>query len=155
MGKHFRAPWGTSVKVLTIAAALILLVVAVVAAHPLAYLGTAATLLGCLAFSVRGYTVENGQLIVHRFGWHTTIDLRSLVRAVHDPSAMSGSIRTFGVGGLFGFIGHFYNRRLGAYRAYATDVKRAVFLETAEHRFVVTPDSPPEFVESVRATRAA
>ncbi len=52
---------------------------------------------------------------------------------------MKGSIRTFGNGGLFCFSGRFRNRKLGSYRAFATDPKLAVVLRFPDKIVVVTP----------------
>jgi hypothetical protein len=59
---------------------------------------------------------------------------------------MQGSIRTFGNGGLFGFIGLFRNKKLGRYRAFATDEKNAVVLRFATHTLVITPEQPQRAV---------
>jgi hypothetical protein len=67
-----------------------------------------------------------------------------------DSTAMKGSIRIFGNGGLFSFSGSFRNRKLGSYRAYVTDVKNAVVIKLPSGVLVVSPDSPDRFVDAVR-----
>jgi hypothetical protein len=51
------------------------------------------------AFSVRGYSVRPGVLLIHRPGWTTKILLDGLVSVEADPNATLGSIRVFGMGG--------------------------------------------------------
>ena len=82
----------------------------------------------------------------------TRFPLEEITRAEAHPHAMMGSLRTFGIGGFFGFIGRFRNSILGSYRAYATDGARAVVLERSSgDPVVVTPDRPAEFAHEVRS----
>lgn len=60
-----------------------------------------------------------------------------------------GSIRTFGIGGLFGYIGYFKNSILGSYKAYATNSEKAVLIETSDKPIIVTPDDPDLFVKNL------
>jgi len=106
-----------------------------------------------LVFSVQGYAVRDGQLLVHRLGWATRFDLADLRRVEIAPGVMRGSLMTFGNGGLFGFVGHFRNDDLGAYRAYATKKENAVVLRLNGRPVVVTPDEPAAFVDAVEAER--
>lgn len=150
---HFGAPWSRFVKITTV------LVIAVVAALPfilptgrlpwLDYL-LWGVLVFCLFFSVSGYSVRNGQLLVHRLGWSTKFDLGRLSAFSANPHAMMGSIRLFGSAGLFCIIGYYRNGVLGHYRAYATDSKNAVVLEFGDAKIVVSPDDPPAFVAALR-----
>ena len=66
-----------------------------------------------------------------------------------DPSAMCGSVRTCGNGGLFSFTGWYWNRKIGKYRAFITDPAKAVVLVFANRRIVVTPDRPEDFVRAL------
>ena len=66
------------------------------------------------------------------------------------PDAMRRSLRTFGNGGVFGFTGWFYNSRLGRYRAWVTDPKRAVVLVFPDRTIVVSPGRPHLFVDELR-----
>ncbi|MGD9599211.1 MAG: PH domain-containing protein [Steroidobacteraceae bacterium] len=71
-----------------------------------------------------------------------------MVRGV--PGEMRGSVRLFGNGGLFAITGWFWNRRLGRYRAFATDPDRAVLLEFARGKVLVTPHDPQAFIVQAR-----
>lgn len=64
-----------------------------------------------------------------------------------------GSVRTFGNGGFFGFIGWFRHALLGSYRAYATDPANAVVLHFEDDTVVITPDDPAAFARSVEEAR--
>jgi hypothetical protein len=51
-------------------------------------------------------------------------------------------------GGLVAGVGGFDSHLLGEFDLYATDLNNAVLLESAEERFVVTPDNPAEFLKA-------
>ena len=108
-------------------------------------------LLGALPFAVRGYAIQKGILRIQRPGWATRLVLGQLVSAEADPTAMSGSLRIAGNGGLFSFTGWFWSRRLGRYRAFVTDPARSVVLKFSDRTVVVSPDVPEEFVAALRA----
>jgi len=100
-------------------------------------------------FVIRGYELRPGELKIKRLGWSTRLDLTDLQSAELDPAAMSGSIRTCGNGGLFCFAGWFRNKKLGSYRAFATDLKKCVVLKFPKRTVVITPDDPDAFVKAV------
>lgn len=154
----FRAPWGRALSVISIGATAFLLIVPSAVAF-----NSAATpnmrsitiaapillLVGCAAFTVLGYEIRDGALLIRRPGWSTRVSLRGLRGATIKPNAMRSSIRLFGNGGLFGFTGLFWNRALGRYRAYVTDLKRTVVLTLADRTIVVSPDAPESFVAQI------
>jgi hypothetical protein len=150
MREHFAAPWSTRLKTTPVVFVGILLVAAY-AARGWASLLILAIFLVAAAFAIRGYSIHQGKLLIHRLGWATTYDLASLVSAEVSPGATIGSIRAMGIGGLFGFVGHFHNAVLGSYKAYATNELNTVVLDLAGDRIVVTPDDPHEFVAAVQA----
>jgi len=103
------------------------------------------------AFGVYGYSIQNGELRILRLGWSKDIKLSDISSVEFKPNAMMGSLRTFGIGGLFGYVGFFKNRILNNYKAYATHRKKTVVILTKKHdQIVVTPDNPEEFVEALR-----
>lgn len=148
-GVHFRAPMSSKLKLFT-ALFIALMGGVLFTAPPPANLLVIAILGLTAAFSVRGYTVQPGMLLVHRLGWATKIPLTGLVSAEAEPNATVGSIRVFGIGGAFAFAGKFRNSTLGSYRAYVTDSDYCVVLDLGSETIVVTPDSPVRFVEAVR-----
>lgn len=146
---RYGAPWATSVKVIT--GGVLALFVGLVYFTP--WGGAAAWMLGLglFAFGPSGYTFEGRDLVVHRRGWSPyRLPLSGLTGASVSPAAMGRSIRTFGNGGVFGFTGWFYNSRLGRYRAWVTDPKRAVVLEFEDRAVVISPGRPNLFVDELR-----
>lgn len=161
--EYFRAPWSprlaiaTPIGIVVLAglpvamavipppgggSALVVLITAIVDATVLAV----ATL-----FVIRGYRLDARGLHVERLLWADRIPLTGLRRAWPDPDATAKSLRLFGNSGFFCIAGLFTNRKLGRYRAFATDPRRAVVLQSAERTVVVTPDEPLRFLTAVAA----
>jgi len=151
--RHFGAPWSPTLWILTIGAGGGAGIGIVVSGLLWMQLLLGSILIVPLALSVRGYSVQEGTVLVHRLGWATRIDLTRLQTVEAAPGAMRGSTMTVGNGGLFGFVGHFRNDVLGAYRAYATKRENAVVLHLEDGPVVVTPGDPAAFVEAVENER--
>jgi hypothetical protein len=157
---EFRAPWGRSLKFGTALAVSILLVIALAGSLtgprnlwiwraamvwlPLLIIATS------LPFMVRGYALTEHTLEIRRLFWTTTLPLAGLEKASGDVELLRGSLRVFGNGGLFSITGWFWNRQVGLYRAYATDLSRVVFLKYRNRRPVlITPHDTQHFLVRV------
>jgi hypothetical protein len=155
--KTYDAPWSISLVAISVTATLLCVGIALVliwsgrtflvwtAVVPLAPIG-------CMAlFAIRGYTVTPDAILVHRVFWATPLPLGNLESAEFQPDAMSGSIRTFGNGGLFSFTGFYQNETLGSYQAFVTDPNRTVVLHFSTRTVVVSPSAPEDFVHELDA----
>jgi hypothetical protein len=171
----FNAPWGAPLALMTAVCSVICLLVplpgviiglgssAVLRAHGMSMIPPWAgwllvavpllTLVVSAAFMVRGYVLADSTLIIVRLGWESRLDLSRLNSATVDPDALRRSLRLFGNGGFFSFTGWFRNKKLGIYRAYATDTRRAVVLRFSDKTVVITPDDPQRFVAEINAGR--
>lgn len=100
-------------------------------------------------YSVRGYGVERGELLIKRPFQNKVVDLRDIRYAQRaDLKDMRKSFRVFGSGGYFGHFGKFYNKKYGSMAWYATDLKNAVLLTLHNgKKLLVTPDAPEEFIQ--------
>lgn len=147
---YFSAPWSRKLRITTAIFLIIIIAVTVPLGPYASWIGLGVLILAA-SLSVRGYSVVDGKVLVHRLGWSTRLDLSQLQQIEANPSVMVGSIRLMGIGGLFAFLGTFRNELLGVYRAYATDGENAVVLDLNGSMVVVTPDSPTEFVKAVLA----
>lgn len=106
--------------------------------------------LGCASYGVYGYKIHTDTLRIQRLGWSIKIPLSEISKAEFRPDIMSKSIRLWGIGGVFGYIGHFRNRQLGNYKAYATHRKKTVVIQTTKNeQFVLSPSDPVEFVRAL------
>jgi hypothetical protein len=113
-------------------------------------------LFGALPFVVRGYVLTERYLEVRRLGWNTALPLVGLEAVTGEPDGLKGSLRLFGNGGLFGITGWFWNRRIGRFRAYATDPGRVVLLRYRDgKKVVVTPGDVQHFITQARALVAS
>jgi hypothetical protein len=155
--KTYAAPWGTSLVVTSLVATLICMGAAIL----MFWRGPGlmnwvavvllATICGGALFSIRGYTIAADAILIHRLLWTTRLPLAGLQSVQFAPDAMRGSLRIFGNGGLFSFSGFFWNRTLGNYRAFVTDLRRTVVLRLARRTVVVSPSAPEEFVRELHA----
>lgn len=99
-------------------------------------------LLGTWAFSPKGYEIRNGKLTIKRIigdfdiGLHEIIGVKELT-----TEETKGTIRTFGVGGLFGYFGRFYIPKIGRVIFFATQRKNKVLIiKKDEKQFILSPD---------------
>jgi hypothetical protein len=158
---YFRAPWSKSLIVASTFAALVCLGVSYAlwtlplkggSAEPLRFwlaLLPLAVIVSCALFTVRGYSISNRELAIDRLLWTTRVSLHGLQGAYFDANATDRSIRTFGNGGFFSLTGYFRNKKLGSYRAFLTDRRRAVILRFSTSVIVVSPDQPEDFVNTI------
>jgi hypothetical protein len=158
--KSYRAPWSTSLIVLSVSVTVLCLGISTVAwwesavkhaAVPLRWLTLLplALLLGTALFTIRGYTLTPEAILVHRLLWSTALPRVGIESASAEPDAMRGSLRTFGNGGAFSFTGFYYNKRLGSYRAFVTDPRQTVVLRYATRRVVLSPEPTDDFVRDL------
>ncbi|HLR26153.1 MAG TPA: PH domain-containing protein [Fodinibius sp.] len=150
MRQNFKAPW--DLKLIIITTALILILGGLLFTNPgiISTVIVLAIILGCAAFGVYGYSIKEEKLKILRMGWAKEIDLKDITNVDMTPHAMIGSIRRFGIGGLFGYIGYYRNSILGSYKAYATNSDNTVLIETTnDGKVVVTPDDAAEFIEAL------
>jgi hypothetical protein len=105
--------------------------------------------MGVYAFHPVKYMLTESTFIIHRPLSDVNIKKEMLVSAqIVDKASMKWTIRTFGVGGLFGYFGKFTNRTLGSMTFYATRRSNYVLIITSDGRkIIITPDEPNLFVE--------
>jgi len=94
-------------------------------------------------YSTQGYSVRDGELVIHRPWKPVTIPL-SEIRSVQlvSPQDTYSGLRVFGVGGLFGYYGTFFLPRLGGFvRFYLRNRENPILLETSGGLLLLSPDS--------------
>lgn len=156
MTTRFNAPWGRELTVLTtIATAMIAGIAVFIWTRGGRVTPTLLLLVHAipLALTVRRYELVPGALLIRRLWWDTRWPLDGPVTATVRPGVMAHSWRIWGNGGLFAISGHFSNAALGRYRAFVTDFKRTVVLDTPRGIVVVSPDRPDDFVSALERTR--
>ncbi|SDM18424.1 PH domain-containing protein [Daejeonella rubra] len=106
------------------------------------------TYLICLLLKPLSYEITEDELIIRRLLKSVHInrsDIESL--KLIDKSAISGSIRTFGVGGLFGWFGKFANTQLGNMTWYVTRRDKPILIiKKDSKKILISPDEAEAFV---------
>ncbi len=103
----------------------------------------------CYLYVPKGYVITQDAIIIKR-PWNNniTIPISKVKKIWRDPAAFKRTIRVCGNGGLFGSVGWFHSKTLGDFRAYITDMSKAVIIDAGE-RFVVSPDDPDRFMAAL------
>lgn len=63
-----------------------------------------------------------------------------------DSKVIASSVRTFGSGGFFGYIGKFYNRNLGHFQMYVAKRKDLLLITTPKKKIVVNCEDPKRII---------
>lgn len=110
-----------------------------------------AILLGCWLYAPQSYTVDSTDLTINRPISKVKIKRADIsqVRTVANGE-MSGSIRTFGNGGLFGFYGKYYNSKIGHMTLYTTQTKNRVLIITKQGRKIIISPDDTSIVEKLK-----
>jgi hypothetical protein len=108
-----------------------------------------------IAFAFRpiSYDLVADKLIIHRLFTDVKID-RNIIKSVEllDRDKIGYVIRTFGVGGLFGYYGKFASKKLGGMTWYATRNDKTVLVLTVDDKkIILTPDDPEKFVADFKS----
>jgi len=93
-------------------------------------------------FAPQAYMIDNDELVIKRPIKDKKIKFLDIkgIRIANDFE-LNRAIRTFGVGGMFGYFGKFYCASLGSMTFYATQRKNRVIIQTKQGRIIIiTPD---------------
>jgi hypothetical protein len=109
-------------------------------------------LLIAYAYSPRGYAVSDNSLIVRRWVGDVRIPL-NMIREVSIArnGELSGALRLWGSGALFGYYGLFRTTALGNSWWYLTNRANCVVIKTTGKTFVVSPNDVDGFVAALNA----
>ena len=87
--KHFAAPWSRSLVVLSTLSTVICLIAAfMLHAHWWLSALPIALLVGCALFTIRGYSLTEDTILIHRLLWSTRLPIASIQAADFQPDAM-------------------------------------------------------------------
>jgi hypothetical protein len=107
----------------------------------------------CFYLKPLRYEITEDEIIIRRLIKSVRIS-RSDVESLKllDKSALKGTVRTFGVGGLFGWYGKFANSQLGDMTWYVTRRDKIVLINTSEgKKILISPDEAESFVTEFKA----
>ena len=104
------------------------------------------------AYSPRSYGFADGSIVIKRLVGTVRIPFKDIqdVRPVTKED-LTGTIRLWGSGGMFGYYGWFQTPRLGRCKWYMTDRSKAVVVRTATQTVLVSPDPREIFLDRIRA----
>lgn len=158
--KTYQAPWGKPLVICS--GILVVLAVACILAAafmrpyiapgflaPFAQWLLPMIVVSCLPFMIRSYAITEDAILIRRLFWTTRLGRSGLKSAEVVPKAMNKSLRTCGNGGGFSFTGWYWNKPLGFYRAFVTDLNRTVVLRFEKRTVVVSPGEPEDFVKEL------
>ncbi|MBK6825743.1 MAG: hypothetical protein IPG86_02120 [Chitinophagaceae bacterium] len=112
-----------------------------------------------IAYALRpiSYSITDKSVIIHRLLSDKTI-ARNNIKSVElfINGELNFAVRTFGVGGLFGYFGKFFKGSIGNMNWYATRRNKIVLIRTYEsENIVVTPDDYQNFMRELTATASS
>lgn len=112
-----------------------------------------ATIIGGLGYMPIRLTIGNDKIILHRLFGAINIPIKDIIEIKAIPNSETAfSIRIFGSGGLFGYLGKFKNKKLGYYTMYATDINELILIRTDRKTYVFSCKDRNKFIESVKLT---
>ena len=103
----------------------------------------------CYMMRPTNYEITNTKIIVKRMVSDVSLNLSDVkeIKQFKNVSFMF-SFRLFGVGGLFGYFGKFWDKEYGTMTYYATKNGNAIMIITNENKkIVITPDECDAFLE--------
>jgi hypothetical protein len=101
------------------------------------------------------YVITDDELVIVRCVWNVRIQ-RTDIRNVStlEQKDIAGVIRTFGVGGVFGYYGNFAGRSIGPMTWFVTRRDKLVLVKTAGNRnIILSPDQRDEFVAELSVNK--
>lgn len=161
MEKHYKATMDIRAVVITLVVMIILFGAAInqlydiVIAHqgnPIVKTGSTllaiSILVLCYFISPSKYILTEKYLIIKRPIGSINIGLSDIksVRKI-DRKSLKGTIRLFGIGGVFGYTGAFYNSRLGKFTSYSTQYRNLFFIITSRKNVLISPNDVDLYAE--------
>ena len=109
----------------------------------------------CYLFAPSGYAISESEIRIQRKIGSVKVPLIDITSIEQDSLACPfWGVRTYGVSGLFGYFGRFYNTHLGHHSMYVTDRHNAIVIK-AHKTYLISPDNPRQFMEIAKARMEA
>lgn len=110
-----------------------------------------AILLGSFLFAPQSYSLSNNEIIINRPIKNRKINIYDIeeVRIIPDTE-IKGLIRTFGVGGVFGYFGKHYNSKLGNITLYATQRKNYILIQMKQGKKIIITPNDIKMLEKIK-----
>jgi hypothetical protein len=107
------------------------------------------TIIACEGLAPQRLEIGEERIVILR-RYKSVVINRSEIKSVQalSKSDFSGAVRTFGVGGLFGFFGHYHSNKLGSFRLYATSFENLFLVKLWNGKSIVFSCSEPNKMHS-------
>lgn len=101
-----------------------------------------------LGYSPRSYQISGDYFVINRLFYDAKYERRKIEKVeILNKEQMGFAIRTFGVGGLFGYFGYYASKNQGSMLWYATQRENFVMIHfEGNKKIVLTPDDAIGFV---------
>lgn len=154
--QDFSASYDSATKIISAIACIVLIVLAAAINTPIPAIIGVLVIAIAYAYSPRGYSIQNGAIVVKRLIGNTNIPLDGL-RAIRacTKDDFSGCVKLCGSGGLFGHYGLYRTSKLGACSWYMTNRRNAVVAIAERKTAVFSPDDVDGFITAIKATAPA
>lgn len=114
----------------------------------------AVTIIGGLCYMPIRLTIKEDTVTLHKLSGSINVPIKDIIELKTIPgSEIRSSIRIFGSGGMFGFLGKFRNPRLGRYTMYATNLNELILIRTSSKKYIFSCSHHKEFVELIQKSR--
>ena len=106
------------------------------------------TIIACEGLAPQRLEIGEDSIVVLR-RYKSVVIYRDEIKSIERLSKkdFSGVIRTCGVGGLFGYFGHYYSRKFGSFMLYATSFQNLYLIKKWNGKSVVISCAEPERME--------
>ena len=103
------------------------------------------TILACEGLAPQRLEIGESQIVILR-RYKSIVINRDEIKSVQplSKSDFRGAIRTCGVGGLFGYFGHYYSNRLGSFRLFATSFQNLFLIKLWSGKSIVISCAEPD-----------
>ncbi len=108
-----------------------------------------AALLHAFLFQIISVSITEKEIVVKKMYGHIII-LRSEILEVRHKKSILRDIRVWGIGGLFGQIGLFWNSDVGRYWAYVNNGQNMIEIKTTKNCYVISCDNYDEAMELLK-----
>lgn len=99
-----------------------------------------------LALMPKGISKTSDKLMVHLLVKDIEIPIRDIEKISSYPYKEK-TIRVFGIGGLFGYVGLFENESIGKFDSYVTDFKKSYVIKRKNKRPIVVTVANPNVLD--------
>lgn len=104
-------------------------------------------LYACLS-QIRSVSITDEAIVVNKVLGRTVIPYQGIV-GVMPKKRMAFNIRLWGMGGLFGYHGDFWDGNIGSYTAYANNGGSLIAIKTKKKVYVISCDNHLEAIEMI------